>query len=92
MATMVSFDGKPVRINSRKNGIEFSYDGGRNWSTLVINQNAYGDLTDIQINGSVITATFETTDCVTTATTQLSDGIQRPKATPFKKVAYIAKR
>lgn len=81
MATMVSFDGKPVRINSRKNGIEFSYDGGRNWSTLVINQNAYGDLTDIQINGSVITAT-----------TQLSDGIQRPKATPFKKVAYVAKR
>lgn len=81
MATMVSFDGKPVRINQRKNGIEFSYDGGRNWSTLVINQNAYGDLTDIQINGSVITAT-----------TQLSDGIQRPKATPFKKVAYVAKR
>lgn len=89
---MVSFDGKPVRINSRKNGIEFSYDGGRNWSTLVINQNAYGDLTDIQINGSVITATFETKDCVTTATTQLSDGIQQPKATPFKKVAYVAKR
>ena len=47
MATMVSFDGKPVRINSRKNGIEFSYDGGHNWSTLVINQNAYGDLMDI---------------------------------------------
>lgn len=81
MATMVSLDGKPVRINSRKNGIEFSYDGGCNWSTLVINQNAYGDLTDIQINGNVITAT-----------TQLSDGIQRPKATPFKKVAYVAKR
>lgn len=30
MATMVLFDGKPVRINSRKNGIEFSYDGGCN--------------------------------------------------------------
>ena len=92
MATMVSFDGKPIRINSRKNGIEFSYDGGHNWSTLVINQNAYGDLTNIQINGNVITATFETKDYMTTATTQLSQGTQRPTATSFKKVAYVAKR
>ena len=92
MATMVSFDGKPVRINSRKNGIEFSYDGGRNWSTLVINQNAYGDLTDIQINGSVITATFESKDYMTTATTQISTSSQRLNATPFKKISYFAKK
>lgn len=92
MAIMVSFEGKPIRINSRKNGIEFSYDGGRNWSTLVINQNAYGDLTDIQINGSVITATFETKDYITIATTQISTSSQRLNATPFKKISYFSKK
>lgn len=91
MATMVSFNRKPIRINSRRNGIEFSYDGGRNWSTLVINQNASGDLTDIQINGSTITATFETRDYLTTATTQISSGTQRLNASSFKKIAQVAK-
>ena len=92
MATMVSLEGKPIRINSRKNGIEFSYDGGRNWSTLVINQNAYGDLTDIQINGSVITATFESKNYMTTATTQISTSSQQLNATPFNKISKKKKK
>lgn len=91
MTTIVSFEGKPIRINARKDRLEYSYDGGHNWSEVVTNHNAYGELTDIQINGSTVTATFETRDYVTLATTQISSDSHRLRGSYFKRLSYTAK-
>lgn len=92
MGTMANYEGFPLRINSWQDGVDYAYTQS-NWSQLIRNSNNYGKLTDIQVNGNTLTATFESNDYITMASSELSidKALKKPKASYFKRLSYIQK-
>lgn len=92
MGTMANYEGFSLRINSWQDGVDYAYTQS-NWSQLIRNSNNYGKLTDIQVNGNTLTATFESNDYITMASSELSidKALKKPKASYFKRLSYTQK-